>query len=723
MQFEPLPSTTPFSPGLALQLRNKRDVTSFRITHVFDDKLYVIRYTTSLGARDARRPAPIDRRYLEAELAKKKSDVAIGRIALPDAYTATQTEEAEKEVEALYEVIRPLVKQFAREATLRRRFSEKVIARAKELQMTERTVRRLLLRYWYFGSETALRPFAPGRKPGRVSGTAASKVRALPGPASALEKKRRKRNTFRPDDEDMADMVAALERCAKRGPTTIEAARIEYLGKEFKARHPVAHAEWAAGKSPPPMAYRRFYRAIKEFESLSATLRENVKGLQRNETSSATKARGPGEIYELDPTGGQIVIISPHDRRLRHLVYIYIMIDQWSRFIVSIYASLMPPSALNVRHALRIAITPRKGRFEALGYARCATRWPIGVVPASLAVDRGSDVIAKETLEQAVHNLRIEPLILPPQTPDGKAIVERVIQTLKNMVKHRGTRGSYKKFSMSPKDHSRKKRAAEVAAHSLRTVYRLLLEVCDEYNHKVHSSLQKNAVLLQAGVDPIPVEAYRWGLEHISGIRVPPLTAADITRLTLSSTHATPVGRTLHRKGHCYLPANAEALQVCRKLGTKKQTVLVDESHPIRLYSGRDKTAEWEIDEAGRQFYENLTADEEVILREDHLTTAEEARDRSDRDRAAAIATRKPPRRATKPAPEATKPTLAETRLDRKLQTAQLNALLTRGKTQGAKQAAPEKMSIESLMRAAAELERVEADAAIDRIDKRRSKR
>ena len=77
------------------------------------------------------------------------------------------------------------------------------------------------------------------------------------------------------------------------------------------------------------------------------------------------RANGPGEIWEIDATGGRLELVAEGDPDvvLGH-PYIYLIIDRWSCSIPAIYLTLRPPSWDELSYALIIAFTSRERRFK-----------------------------------------------------------------------------------------------------------------------------------------------------------------------------------------------------------------------------------------------------------------------------------------------------------------------------------------------------------------------
>ncbi len=402
-------------------------------------------------------------------------------------------------------------------------------------------------------------------------------------------------NDFIVGEDDIADMVNCLKKCLRKGPTYKTTAQEEYLAGPFRIRHPHIHAEYLAGKRIEPITLKQYRYYTEIHARLSDELERNLRTQQRNPGQlGSVRAAGPAEVYEIDSTGGRLHLVTADDPPvLVGKPTIYLIIDRWSRFVVSAYISLRSPSYEEMRHALLIAFTSREARFRALGVDIDDGRWPIGRMPAVLCPDRGSDFMSESSEQAVVQDLRIGLTPLPPLCPDGKAIVERLIRELKRRMASSALKGVYADRPMDPRSKRVARKAEAGAIHSLAQAYRVLIELIDDHNNRPHSALRRRRVLTQAGVRPVPKEAYLWGLDHISGLRTPPLPDADYQRLLLSVGTANIANGVLRYKNRPYLPVNETAFEIARNSPTraKQIDIRLDRSDPHEILvpsSGRE---------------------------------------------------------------------------------------------------------------------------------------
>lgn len=631
--------TNKLQVGLLLCFKERQRTVSLRITHVFPRRIYVMEYSTAAAARSARKPHSMTKHEVETNLAKRRSAWELRKAALPlafhrrkikDASNVGSEDEDASACKTIFNWIKPLIQQFDDERNLsRHRFTALIQDRSNQLAMDRQTLRRLVLRYYYFGRTiVALNPLIPGPE-------ATTKNASNRGPANGQHirvchrKGRQPKiakdvgpNTFIVEEQDKADMIKAVKRCSKKR-SNLATVHDEYVGCEFARRHPKLYEDWLAQRCPLPVTYRQFVSYVKEHKDYEKRVMDNLPALAGNDPGRSSHASGPGEIYEIDATGARIHLVTQDQQGNPVLIgkpWIYLLIDRWSRFIVSVYITLCAPSWEEVRYALLCAFTPRVARYRALGIEVDEERWPQGRMCSAIAEDRGSEFLSKHNLEAMAHQLRIEPLTLPALTPDGKAVVERSIRDLKKGMVSSKLLGVYAKRPIDPPS-KRAAKAAEVAAvESLQSAYRAILKVVDQKNNSPHRSLKRNLVLTQAGVRPTPKDAYIWGCEHLTGATVSPLMEEDYRLMLLSIGTGSIANSRLKFEGHLYEPIDASAHKVAAA-STKRPhacDVRFDKTfrEEVHVVSATGDWSTWSMVATDRLKVQGITMDEERALEE-----------------------------------------------------------------------------------------------------------
>ncbi|WP_076997806.1 DDE-type integrase/transposase/recombinase [Variovorax sp. KK3] len=543
--------------------------------------------------------------------------------------------------------IAPLIETFDVEANLaRKRFKSEIQNRADELDMRFLTLWRLILRYYYFGRiKEGLTPLVPGPEPGtnKVVSTSEGQrdqnsVRHRRGRQPLLTG-RRVTNTFVVDEEDVLEMVSATKRCT-HGPTTLVAAHDDYMTTEFAKRYPEIYADYMSGLRVLPVTYAQFRRYMKAHIEFDEDIARNLPALAGNDPGHPSDTSGPGDIYEVDATGGRIALVTIDEYGNAILVgspWIYIVVDRWSRYIVSIYVTLGSPSWEEVKYALLVAFTSRVSRFRFLGIEISDEVWPVGRVCSVMAHDRGSEFIGGCYLEAAVQDLRIESHTMPPFKPDCRAVIERLNLALKKRMASSRLPGVYADRPLDPPSRRHTKNAQNIAATSLRDIYSSLINIVIDHNNAPHKMLESDERMIQAGVPPTPQAAYLWGCRELTGARVSPLTEQDLMHRLYSVGTGSIAKERLKFEKRLYEPSDEKAIPLARSSTSNPRSVKVrfDKTFPEEAFvvSKTGAWSSWKMIETDRQQIRGVTIDEEKALETPGKLLKAEAEDRSRRRR------------------------------------------------------------------------------------------
>lgn len=626
LTFLSVPNAAPV-PGLVLRLTHP-EVSYLRVTHCFRDCVYLMWVGEPKEIRQARRPVRKSVAEL-AELVKSRSG-EWGQLMLPAALTKSPPPDSQEahRLSMAWDLIAPIIEAFESEANLGRpKFTSVIRARALETKTDLSVLIRLVIRYYYFGgTRLGLLSLPRGTKPGRGGyATDTTQNEGLP-----RQQKRRGRRTalaqelgeniFIVSDCDIEDMVSTFTALLRAGPTHKSHAHERYLAGAFRKRYPDLHADYISGKRLEPVTARQYRYYVDRNTQLSDQLAENVRSHRRNMGHlGSLHSAGPGEVYEIDSTGGRLYLVSTDEPPV-HLgkPTIYLLIDRWSRFVVSAYLSLKAPSYEEVRHALLVAFTSRERRFKALGVDIDDERWPVGRMPAVICPDRGSDFMSSSMEQAVVLDLRIELTPLPPYCPDGKAIVERLIREVKRRMAASGMKGTYADRPMDPNTKRAARQAKAGAVHTLAEAYRSLVEIIHDHNNRPHTVLKKRRILAQASIQPTPKAAYLWGLKYITGLRKAPFPDEDYKRLLLSTDSGSLASGVLRYRQRPYLPENEVAAEMATNSTNraKEVSVRVDKSDPSEVFvvNLQGQWAAFSITPGGGSEIAGLTLDEEEAL-------------------------------------------------------------------------------------------------------------
>lgn len=631
LTFHPLTVDPAPTPGIAYR-RNPTDTYVLRFTHVFPSCAYVMKVSNDAAVRHARKPYRLPwTEFASMRKADGKSG-CFGHLGLPEVMRwEPEKDTAEDRKKRLrMEAIAPLIKQFSSERNLRRsEFDTRIRARASELSASYDTVKRDLLRYYYFGlDDRALTPLPSGPKPNAArpmeiatdNGEKRRRARSGPKPILSLLLKP---SEFIVQPADIVEMRRAFHEMHNHMPTaTLRDCLVQYLVAYFSVSHPQDWADLAAGLTTDPVSERMF-GYYTSGETLTDEEKKNAsKAARAKHETGNLHSLGPAVMYEADATGGRVVIVSePKDEDEPPIELgqpiIYIIIDRWSRFVVSAYLTLGTNSSTELRHSLMLAFGPREAPLRRFGIQASEKDWPRGQVCSVLVTDRGSDYLSRETAETVAKSLRIHHQVLRAGNPDGKGIIERFNRTVKAMM-HRKLhkKGAYAKRPTTPDSRKALRQAQAEAQATYREAWAVLVDCVNEYNDKPHKALKKRANLMAVRIST-PKEAYLWGLENITGRHAPRHSDDEMYQMLLDSTSAKLKRNLLVVNGNGYEPVDSLAKQEARKAPYK-----VGRSVSVKIDGLTQTDAYLRVGRHGRNAH--FTANRATLEKLGTLATAEQ---------------------------------------------------------------------------------------------------
>lgn len=238
---------------------------------------------------------------------------------------------------------------------------------------------------------------------------------------------------------------------------------------------------------------------------------------------AAAGAPGPGSVYQIDCTPGDVTLVSSLDpnRRIGQ-AKLYFIIDVFSRMIVGFAVTLEEASYLAAMLALENALSDKVGYCARYDIQIAPEEWPAHHIPEALVADRG-EMISKN-VNHLSDDLGIRITNTPAHRADLKAYVERsfgrvqqeIIQHLPGAVNKRRERG----------DEDERLNAVLTLEDFRKIVINFILS----YNRGRIEGFRAQKFMLAAQVEPRPVDLWPWGIRNRAGH----LRAVSSDRLRLS---------------------------------------------------------------------------------------------------------------------------------------------------------------------------------------------
>ena len=274
-------------------------------------------------------------------------------------------------------------------------------------------------------------------------------------------------------------------------------------------------ARLSTGPRPSISTIKRRLEAMGGLRRLEHEEGKRIARFNYKQSMAGPDSLGPMARWEIDHTKIDLDILDDEGCVTVGRVWLTVIIDHKTRMIPGYLLDVAAPDASAVLATLRFAMLPKTRAF--LNSLGVKSDWPIFGVPIELVTDRGKDFLS-HAVQEALRNLDIDFVILPPRAPNMKSRVERIFGSFCSFLFHRiaGTTKSNvaAKADRKPEENARMT-FAELDSLIARTI-------CDLYHKKPHSTLRCSP--LQAWDD--------------LGVKFPPpvkLSAREIREATMLS--------------------------------------------------------------------------------------------------------------------------------------------------------------------------------------------
>lgn len=269
----------------------------------------------------------------------------------------------------------------------------------------------------------------------------------------------------------------------------------------------------------PPAHQYPTYEQLRYWHSKKLNLTAELiarKGLRKHDMdhrpllgNSTAMAFGPGSIFMIDATIGDITLVSQLTRKIIGRPIIYFIIDVFSRMVVGFHICLKGPSWAGSAIAIANAATDKVQFCARYGIAIEAWEWPCHHVGESYQADRGEMICDASDRLVIFYNLSIANC--PPYRPDWKGIVERYFRTTNETVLHWLPGDTLKRDFGNPDNRLN-------ATLDIKQLNKLIIISILEHN-KYHwnEDYPMERDMIASGVRPVPMELWKWGIENRVG--------------------------------------------------------------------------------------------------------------------------------------------------------------------------------------------------------------
>ena len=240
-------------------------------------------------------------------------------------------------------------------------------------------------------------------------------------------------------------------------------------------------------------------------------------GLTRHDLTGRAKlgrstqlAFGPGSIYQIDATVGDVYLVSSLNRNwIIGRPIIYFIIDLFSRLIVGLSVTLEGPSWLGAMLALENAVTNKVAFCAEYGISIKETDWPVHHLPEGIFADRGE--FEGYNADQLVNAFGINVYNTAPYRADLKGVVEQHFDRSNEKVIH-WLPGRVRKRERGDRDY---RLDATLDLSEFRRI--MILAALDHNAQHRLDNYPLEADMIADGLEPYPIDLWNWGLRHRTG--------------------------------------------------------------------------------------------------------------------------------------------------------------------------------------------------------------
>jgi putative transposase len=291
------------------------------------------------------------------------------------------------------------------------------------------------------------------------------------------------------------------------------------------------------------------------------------------------KAFGPGALYEIDPTVGDIYLRCYLIRkRIIGRPVIYIVVDVFSRLIVGFAVTLEGPSWAGAKLALENAFSDKVAFCKQFGIEITEADWPVQGKCEALLGDNGE--IAGYNANSLVDPLGIRVVNAPTDRPDLKGIVEGRFPII-NRIAIKWVPGAVRSL--------RKRRGKDYRLDATLDLnqFRKLMILCILYynNSRRLEDYRMSKHMIADEVKPIPLEMWNWGMQKLTG-KLRPEDPEVLSKNLLPRGKASVTPQGIRFRGVHYVCERAVKEQWFERIKGKrtKQVEIVHESLVDHIY-------------------------------------------------------------------------------------------------------------------------------------------
>ena len=245
-------------------------------------------------------------------------------------------------------------------------------------------------------------------------------------------------------------------------------------------------------------------------EEMKARFSERRFNLRHRPVLGSTEhlSRGPGDLFLIDATVGDIYLLSGMDsQRVIGRPVIYLVLDHWTRMIAGLYVGLEGPSWLGAMMALENAFTDKVEFCRRFGVEIEPDDWPCNHVSRAITADRGE--MLSGASDHLVSAFRLRLVNTPAFRADFKSFVESQFRLSNETSIWRQPGWVDKARDRGDPDY---RLDATLTLHDF-TALMIHLTLLNNRSRGLRAQVPVNFPLPRH-VDPTPLDLWEWGTEQ-----------------------------------------------------------------------------------------------------------------------------------------------------------------------------------------------------------------
>ncbi|WP_084786896.1 Mu transposase C-terminal domain-containing protein [Bacillus tuaregi] len=326
-------------------------------------------------------------------------------------------------------------------------------------------------------------------------------------------------------------------------------------------------------------SYNQFLYWVRKNEKVSERIIKR-RGKRRYELqyrpvlgSVQQEVRSPGQKVQIDSTTTDLYLVSEFDRQaIIGRGTLYFVKDVFSRMILSVHVCLEGPNFEQARIALMNMVENKVEFCKRFGIDITEDEWPNTYLPECIVADRAELLSNASTILTDQLNIKIENSA--PYRGDFKQLVEQQFAILNRQVKPL--------LSGAIQSDFRERGAKDYRLSSVLTIKDLekivILSAIYYNNNFIIENYVRDEEMIEAGVEPIPVKLWEWGMKNRAG-KLRTISKEQLMLTLLPTSKATISGHGIKWKGMFYSSAKALKEQwfvKARMSGSYKVTITYD---------------------------------------------------------------------------------------------------------------------------------------------------